>query len=598
MPVSREALTAQIMQRVDQGFQIDDEKARKTLQAQFRGHGRAFIRELVCNSLDAGATWVRVWVEEWEHGHRVVCEDNGSGMTLEQLENWTLLLRSSKENSARTVGCFGVGRAAAALEGQVAYRLVSRTGATAHRIVMGHMLADEDIVIERLHDQDHDPAGTRIEIDFRSRVKPAAEARALADIVRRYCCYLDAHITLGVAGEEPQTIRSDWEQVAGPLAIKHRAWLHNVNVEIRLGLGKSAVQEIYSHRVHICSANLLTESGSAPTLPGLRIIADGPFELVMGRHKIHDSMMATRIAREVRRTVLPMFVRGLVDSYRALDVPGTLTYDQVEALMVALLRHTPCDVRSVAATPLFRLANGLMVSLDELDHRVAKSAYGLYLVDNAAAVDLSAVGAVVVGERELPIGGADLLTQRFGTQVRRLKTGDAVVVRPRTGRSLSPAAMRLEALINSSWTDHALKAAMRRVPPLGSTATPVAPSRSAADAVRRVLGRLSEETDKAIEAVSGINWTLGHLMKVDGTAATSRRFHRLGDTIVVNLHNRRMQDLVEMFDRKKYLAAHLAVSLVINDPYANALPGLSAQARDELSSAHAVLCVMSDGRKV
>lgn len=69
-----------------------------------------FVRELLQNARDAGATRVRIAATERDGTSRVVCRDDGDGMTFEHARRYLFsLYASSKENDANQAGRFGVG---------------------------------------------------------------------------------------------------------------------------------------------------------------------------------------------------------------------------------------------------------------------------------------------------------------------------------------------------------------------------------------------------------------------------------------------------------------------------------------------------------
>ncbi|MBK8252760.1 MAG: ATP-binding protein [Polyangiaceae bacterium] len=70
----------------------------------------AFIRELVQNGIDAGATSIEVTVDRTGDVATVRVADNGCGMTLEVIENALLVLfRSTKDEDSTKIGKYGVG---------------------------------------------------------------------------------------------------------------------------------------------------------------------------------------------------------------------------------------------------------------------------------------------------------------------------------------------------------------------------------------------------------------------------------------------------------------------------------------------------------
>ena len=69
-----------------------------------------FVRELLQNSRDAGATAVAFTVEERDGWERVACSDDGEGMSFEHARRYLFALyASSKETSSNQAGKFGVG---------------------------------------------------------------------------------------------------------------------------------------------------------------------------------------------------------------------------------------------------------------------------------------------------------------------------------------------------------------------------------------------------------------------------------------------------------------------------------------------------------
>ena len=69
-----------------------------------------FLREMVQNSRDARATEIRVETRERNGQQYIICEDNGDGMSLEDLDRYLLrLYASSKEEESGSIGFFGVG---------------------------------------------------------------------------------------------------------------------------------------------------------------------------------------------------------------------------------------------------------------------------------------------------------------------------------------------------------------------------------------------------------------------------------------------------------------------------------------------------------
>ncbi|MGB1276905.1 MAG: sacsin N-terminal ATP-binding-like domain-containing protein, partial [Nannocystaceae bacterium] len=89
-----------------QGF-----RARARLEADRYGPDPwIFVRELLQNARDAGATQVTFIVEQASSGDRIICRDDGEGMDLGHARRYLFsLYASSKETRSDQVGKFGVG---------------------------------------------------------------------------------------------------------------------------------------------------------------------------------------------------------------------------------------------------------------------------------------------------------------------------------------------------------------------------------------------------------------------------------------------------------------------------------------------------------
>ncbi len=77
---------------------------------RYGGDAWVFVRELLQNSRDAGATRVDLTVERRRGVDRIVCRDNGCGMSFEHARQYLFTLyASSKADQRNTAGRFGIG---------------------------------------------------------------------------------------------------------------------------------------------------------------------------------------------------------------------------------------------------------------------------------------------------------------------------------------------------------------------------------------------------------------------------------------------------------------------------------------------------------
>jgi Histidine kinase-, DNA gyrase B-, and HSP90-like ATPase len=158
----------------------------------------AFLRELVQNGIDAGATALDVRIEHLPDGTCATSvSDDGSGMALETLEGPLLtLFSSSKENDATKIGKYGVGFVSVlAIEPD---EVVVETWQRGKAFVM-RLLPDHRYEIEAATPR---PGGGTT-VTLRKRLDAAAFAGHVAqarDSLRRWCRHAERPIRLRVAG--------------------------------------------------------------------------------------------------------------------------------------------------------------------------------------------------------------------------------------------------------------------------------------------------------------------------------------------------------------------------------------------------------------
>jgi hypothetical protein len=146
-----------------------------------------FLREMVQNSRDAKATHISVKTHT-RNGHQLIrCEDDGEGMSLDELEHFFLrLYASSKEERGGSIGFFGVGFWSVLLFDPVMIRVTTSRGTTARTFEIDckkrslNMVAPESI-----------GRGTRIELMRQETPRPADD---LKTIVREKLIYYAAHV--------------------------------------------------------------------------------------------------------------------------------------------------------------------------------------------------------------------------------------------------------------------------------------------------------------------------------------------------------------------------------------------------------------------
>jgi hypothetical protein len=72
---------------------------------------RITVSELIANSLDSKATWIKISVKEWDKPDffTIICEDNGNGMNRENFNKYHDIYTITKSRKSGTIGFAGIG---------------------------------------------------------------------------------------------------------------------------------------------------------------------------------------------------------------------------------------------------------------------------------------------------------------------------------------------------------------------------------------------------------------------------------------------------------------------------------------------------------
>lgn len=197
----------------------------------------AFVRELVQNGIDAGATGIEVVVDRGSDGVATVrVTDDGCGMTMDVIESALLVLfRSTKDEDATKIGKYGVGFMSVFAIGPSEVTVDTWRDGHAHRV---RLFPDHSYEIEGAAPREGH--GTSVTL---SKVVPAEEFQAfwgrVGASLHRWCRHAEVPIHLTVTEaipgvppkrgrvDTPLAVRSitsvrkryeDMEIVVGPLA--------------------------------------------------------------------------------------------------------------------------------------------------------------------------------------------------------------------------------------------------------------------------------------------------------------------------------------------------------------------------------------------
>jgi molecular chaperone HtpG len=221
-------------ERSGQGATIGGAPANAALDAlvsQF-SERTSFVRELIQNSLDAGAGRIDVVVAQEKRALRVSVTDDGEGMDREIIEGYLLtLFRSAKENDLTKIGKFGVGFVSLfALDPDLVQVDTARDGIH-HRVVFdterNYTLAEVDEPFE----------GTSVTLWVRTWGKKAgALAQSIREAAHYWCRFARAEVTV-----EGQGASWRWpaESVEHPFTVDAPVVVEDVGDGFRAVLGFS-----------------------------------------------------------------------------------------------------------------------------------------------------------------------------------------------------------------------------------------------------------------------------------------------------------------------------------------------------------------------
>ncbi len=277
-----------------------------------------FVRELLQNSRDAGARYVRFVVEQDGAVERVTCFDDGDGMTFEHARRYLFsLYASSKEGAKNQAGKFGVGFWSVLRfePATITIRSLPRTGA-AWGVRLDGSLA------HATHVEAHDRPGTAITVE-RPRGDGRLEHRVF-DAVWQSARYLhhrdgiDAPVTVEVNGR----VANAEFGLPAPSASFRKPAVRGV-----VGLGPAPRVELFCRGLRVrsaaCLEDLVAPAGRHtsrmrvlfPELPGglapQALLESDKLELLLSRSDARDNRALQKLVRLAQRELERLVERQL-----------------------------------------------------------------------------------------------------------------------------------------------------------------------------------------------------------------------------------------------------------------------------------------------
>lgn len=377
-----------------------------------------FVRELLQNARDAGATRVVFKVEHDDDRTRVTCVDDGEGMSFDHARSYLFsLYASSKEGNRNQVGRFGVGFWSVLRFEPTRIVIASRTaGAPAWAIAFDGELEQGERWSPEIE------FGTRVVLERGSG--DGHDARRLRDAVWQNARYLHRRDN----PDEPLDIYVNGERLNAPFTLAApSARFARGPVRGVVGLGESPRVELFSRGLRVRAAasldDLLSTSGHTSRsrvrfseLPGAvapqALLESDALELLLSRSDARDDRVLRRLVNLANDEL-----ELLVDRQLAQIRPPTL----IERL--ARLFHRASNI-SVTWRALFGALTGALIAL-----LIGRVLWGPITAEAGPAdanwrpqwLDAWSVGTPTVAR---PAGGgyADLASRYRGPQVSELDT--------------------------------------------------------------------------------------------------------------------------------------------------------------------------------
>ncbi len=315
---TRNILRALVDDHPRPAFRVATHDIIESIRQQFPDRRLAF-REKGQNSVDAGATRIRIDLRHEDGCMVAEFLDNGCGMTREVIEkNYLTLFDSSKEGRDDCIGYYSLGRISAFVYPLESLEMITLSeGCPGYRLLIkgdysGKMFEVEAGETARLLDSEH---GTLVRLRYPVGDVEAfvQEAQTIEESVKRELCWLSPEIKISTFKLNQKKIERKVEAINEPLSIPGRL-AHTVEVKLASGLGSATVgmgvegettRISYHHeemiqtgldpitlcigRIPVLRANELSWTGGRPfALQNLRIVIDSfQFKTNIGRNIVY-----------------------------------------------------------------------------------------------------------------------------------------------------------------------------------------------------------------------------------------------------------------------------------------------------------------------
>ncbi len=558
-PRSQSDLDQALKALAAKSIQADVPHLLESIRRQF-ANPLEYVRELIANGLDAGATAIRVrgrWLEGKKFPLQILFEDDGKGMGRAEIERYLTVFESFKDGDGSTVGRHGVGKLSPWADSTLGSYMVDTCDGKERTILHLDSVRQGNM---RVYQARGGPAGTTVTLEWPAREAQELDRRmeGVIRVAEEYCRYASRPIHC----EYRDSVMERLEKVQIVHAPENDGWIALESVDLPGGIcklwyrldGGGGGFHFYQGGIRLCLDPTLfdTMGWNDPWSPsGLQFLADSQaFEVPISRNAVKRNEAYYLLGSHLREKVMPALVEA---ACRRLERKESGVFgDQDESLVIAYL----CQdffFRPAKEIPLFPVLPFGKASVGKLTAwrrlgplRVFQVQVGpLDSPPQAAADMLDAARLTSVMRKMLETHLGPLQDVDFDKDVMELPTRSS-------GSGLSRLELRFQKCLVLHRTDQPLL-------PETDEESQTLGSHIIEYALRR-FGKLIRGEDQQIGGaaeIPSIRFRLGRLVKMDGrTPATSRKFLSQGKEVVLNLNHPDLERHLRFAAKDPLLAGH------------------------------------------
>ena len=581
-------LNQALQELASKNIQADPSHLVESIRRQF-ANPLEYVRELIANGLDAGATGIRVrgrWLEGEKYPLQIFFEDDGKGMGRAEVERYLTVFDSFKDGDGATVGRHGVGKLSPWADSHLGTYTVDTCDSKERTFL--HMESVHQGVM-RVYPAGDRPPGTTVTLAWRGRdaEELAFRMERVTKVAEEYCRYAGKPIRI----EYRNHLLCQEESVAITHTPDGDGWVPLESVEIpggkvklwyRLGGGPWGVF-FYQGGIRLCSDNSalsITNGTGGWEFPGLQLMADSQaFDVPISRNAVKRNEPYFALGWYLRKKVVPALVE---EACRRLSREDMSQFrEQDEDLTIAYLRHDFkfAPAKDIPLFPVFPFGKACVNQLNAWRHRqgklcVCRIECGPLDAPPQAAADMLDARRLTFQMRSvLEAGLGPLQDVDFDKEVMVLsETSQQGQLSPLEARFQDCLTLRKPGM---EW----LMESDEEIAGLGARILDMAFRRLGKEG----RGEKEISNERCAPEIPKIKFRLGRLVKMDGnTPATTRKFLQDGKSVVLNLFHPDLERHMRLAAKDPSLAAHWCLRELLLSGEVEQFRHLSQEVREAL----------------